>query len=340
MRTPLTLLVLLAALAATACAPRARLAGADVLFPDLRPDTVDATMLHVAAGGAVVAFLSMPEAARPGGPVLDPASIRATFDGEPCAWHLVYRLPQLPAVAVLLPEDALARGGGELRIRAGLLGHRGDAFDARRRLEPADGARPIWSEFTVNVVDAQGDPMPGALLYGQHLKGLFRRTGGEGVAHLDALVRGRIEAHLAYAPGHWAAAFDPRTVTGAALRPVAPDAARAVRELGGIAPQPLAGGPRSPRALGVREVAVELAADALPQDGWALVEVAGRYWLALRGADTHRVLLPDDGAAHLLVASAPGHLPVRVEVPAAAGNAVLRLAPMPTSDAQAGQNTP
>jgi len=256
-----------------------KLVGIDNRFP------AQSVAERLARHQSIHALIQVPEGKEPGGPLLDPNSVVVELDGRPLETYLLYRNPSVALVFATVGDDRPTTGT-ELSITARFVDEADMAAGWRLPLSftPDQLARlstePIRTGRTIRVLDEAGNPMAGALVFGQRREDLFARTDADGNVVLDAPTRNSFETHFAWSPGTWVTRFD------------------AIRE-----PEPRLV-PREGNSTS-RKVRLDLRdaeGNAIP-DAWLLVNDAD--WVRYRAGKSVRLPLRTD-RANLLNVIAPG----------------------------------
>lgn len=161
--------------------------------------------------------------------LLDPGSFTVRWNGRPITHHLYYKMPQ-GALLFIMPDHALlaAEPRGELIVAGRLLGDAAREAALRMVVEidtaaamAAPAAEAAKRGDRIRIVDTQGNPVPGALVFGQRREDLLARTNAQGIATLDAPTRNSAAPHYAWARGTWATRFDPVDSPTVTLLPIA-----------------------------------------------------------------------------------------------------------------------
>jgi hypothetical protein len=184
----------------------------------------EAFAARAAAGQALHAMVTVPEANSLNGTLLDPRSLEIRLNGTPQEHFLLYRSPSVALAFTVVEPKALGREN-ELSVTARLLegsdlaaGWRlpflltDDQLAQQQRGTPSAGSRVI------RVLGPDG-PVVGARVFGQRREDLLAAANPEGWVSLTAPSRNSVEEHLAWAPGHWAEAFDPLRLETVTLTP-------------------------------------------------------------------------------------------------------------------------
>lgn len=272
------------------------------------------------AEGFIVQPLGIDEAAEPGaalaarlsaglnlqflvaGPVdslVDPAAVSAEHDGAP--WPaLPYLVSPGRTLLFVAPPQGVGVGGGDLRLAIGVL-DRGEAARASFDLPAWNSEAAFRAGPAIRVVDADGDPVAGAAVFGQTRSDLFGLVDGDGAIVLDRPDRHTPSDHWAMADGFWSEPFSPLESRRIVLRPRSdsgPEATAVVVD--GRTGEPIPG---------------------------ALLHIQRTDW-ARTGADgSARIELPPHAAAAEVLAAAPGLRPRSVLL--AAGDAPVEIALLP-----------
>ncbi|MEO8376916.1 MAG: hypothetical protein ABI579_04530 [Candidatus Sumerlaeota bacterium] len=177
-------------------------------------------------------LLTIPDAAKPGGPLLDPDSVEVKWDGKLLTSFVYYTMPKLAVVMASFPKDQIASGNkGELEVSARLLGSNTEDAGWRLPIEfSADDATSLSLALserkgrTIQVVDQAGKGIPNARVFGQRIGDVFATTDDEGNLLLDAMARNSSNPHYAWTNEYWTSGIDPITTQTISL--VKKDAAR------------------------------------------------------------------------------------------------------------------
>jgi hypothetical protein len=162
---------------------------------------------------SIHAVIQIPEAATPGGPLLDPARVEVTLNGEPLETYLLYRNPTVALVFATALDDR-ATTPTELTITAALADETDLAAGWRLPLAPTAEQMsrmnvPSTREGrTIRVLDQTGDGVDQARVFGQRREDLLAIANADGRVVLDAPTRSSFETQFAWAPGTWVTRFD------------------------------------------------------------------------------------------------------------------------------------
>lgn len=170
-------------------------------------------------GGNVQILLTIPDAAKRDGPLLNPDSVQVKWKDQVLTRFVYYTTPKIAVVLASFPkEEVAAENKGELEVSGRLYGS--DSADLGWRLPlafSADDATTFAlamakrSGRTIRVVDEEGKPVPKALVFGQQIGNLFTTAGDDGAVLLDNNARNSSTPHFAWTSEHWTSGIDPVT---------------------------------------------------------------------------------------------------------------------------------
>lgn len=159
--------------------------------------------------------------------LLDPRSVRVTWEGEPIDSFVYYKTPG-SALLFILPDQEPFREHsiGYLKIHGAMLGENrtGVIEEVPLLFSPEDFeemkvAREARGGERIRVVDHNGTPIEGAWLFGQRREDLVTRSTSDGFFQLDAPSRSSSPIHYTWANGFWTHPFDPVHERQVALQP-------------------------------------------------------------------------------------------------------------------------
>ncbi len=185
------------------------------------------------AGRAVSCLVRVPGAAQPGGSLLDPESVRFSWNGNLLPSFAYYHHPVSGLAFAILEQDTVRQSPeGELSLTARLVGEEEPAAGWRLPVDLTGGlqdgtdapARP--EARTVTVQDKAGDPIGGAYFFGQSVEGLLTRSGPDGTVVLGRASVDPATRHHAWAAGYWTSRVNLLEDSRAVLRPAVEETAR------------------------------------------------------------------------------------------------------------------
>ena len=170
----------------------------------------------IASGRTLQAIATIPAAASPGGPLLNPASVRVNWNERSLDTFVYYKQPHVAVLFTLLPVDTFEDDpNGKLTMEASFIGAEGPAAGWQLPIVIPDEA---FTSATLSqrrpgrvqkLLDQEGEPADGAFLFGQRRSDLYARADDAGVVILDATNRNTPDRHYAWGAQTWTTAFDP-----------------------------------------------------------------------------------------------------------------------------------
>ncbi|MCC5875294.1 MAG: hypothetical protein JJU11_03645 [Candidatus Sumerlaeia bacterium] len=219
-----SLLVGAVALLAGGCAkPRVQ---EEPVVPSTAPDRVNVTWIHVPGDDPATALRNRLREDKSfhglllidtGENLLDPRSVRLTWEGEPIDHFVYYKSPGSALLFVLPDQEPFRQQTvGYLKIHGAMLGENRTAVIQEFPLlfsdddfEEQETARKNRGGERIQVVNPERRPIEGAWLFGQRREDLVTRSDEGGMFQLDAPSRSSSPIHYAWADGFWTHAFDP-----------------------------------------------------------------------------------------------------------------------------------
>lgn len=183
-------------------------------------DAGDVVRDRIEKGKNLQALVLIPESATPGGPLLDPADVRVSWNGELLEHYTLFKRPDLALVFALptIDEDAL-RTTSTLSLSLPFY-QNGDRHEVESATSvPAGNVGELDNQSfrrRLRIYGQDGEQLAGAYLFGQRREDLFTRADDNGRVVLDAPTRNAASPHIVWTESHWPVAFDPitsRTIT-------------------------------------------------------------------------------------------------------------------------------
>ncbi|MCC6545804.1 hypothetical protein IT570_01450 [Candidatus Sumerlaeota bacterium] len=189
------------------------------LLVDPKLDPQAALRKRLSEGHNIQVLLTIPDAGRRGGPLLDPDSVLVKWKDNPLTSYVYYTTPKTAVLFALFPQGEVAADNkGDIEVSGRLLGS--SSPDAGWRLPLQFSADDETSHSIamaarrgrmIHVQDEDGQPLPGAFVFGQRIHDLLTTADEHGNVMLDAMIRNSSSKHTAWTREHWTSGIDPIT---------------------------------------------------------------------------------------------------------------------------------